>query len=158
MVIVKHFVKKHQFYNNSIHQLIEREIPTILPKLENQHRYKRSVIVPIISGIFGLAHETLSYFLKCKRDNALKKAYEKLQSNQNLVKNQWNQCNKDMLMYGQYNLDTIEHIIDTTNDLHNGTVKVENLFEENDNFWPFHYSDPAGMIHFAMNGLLYYCI
>ena len=41
MSVLKHYEQKHPFYNHSIHQLLEKEIPLILPKFQNQHRYKR---------------------------------------------------------------------------------------------------------------------
>ena len=153
MVIVKHYVNKHKFYNISIHQLIEKEIPAVLPKIHSKDRNKRSIIGPIISGIIGIAHETISYFLKRKRDNAMRKAYHALNTKQNIMKNELYQHNKDLLMYGQFSLDTLDHIVDTINDLHARTVKVEKMFQKNSkDLLP--YFTPNGFTDFTWNSLL----
>ena len=77
------------------------------------------MITSLITGFIGLAYEGISGFLHYKRQKALHKAVQAMESKVDI------QCNKifhledSMVLYGIYNSDTLEHLIDTVNRLHN---------------------------------------
>ena len=58
-------------------------------------------------------------------------------------------------MYGVYNSDTLEDLIDTVHKLHNRTTWNEKLFSGQINNWYKYYSSSAGIQHYAINSLLF---
>ena len=74
-----------------------------------------------------MAHEGISSFLHYKRQKALHKAVHAMENKVDI------QCNKifhledSMVMYGIYNSDTLEDLIDTVHRLHNQSTLNERL-------------------------------
>ena len=60
-----------------------------------------------------------------------------------------------MLMYGVYNSDTLEDLIDTVHKLHNRTTWNEKLFSGQIDNWYNYYSSSTGVQHYAINSLLF---
>ena len=60
-----------------------------------------------------------------------------------------------MVMYGVYNSDTLEDLIDTVHKLHNRTTWNEKLFSGQINNWYKYYSSSMGIQHYAINSLLF---
>ena len=60
-----------------------------------------------------------------------------------------------MLMYGIYNLDTLEQLIDTVHKMHNKTTWNEKVFASKLNFWYHWYLSKDGVCHYATNSLLF---
>ena len=60
-----------------------------------------------------------------------------------------------MVMYGVYNSDTLEDLIDTVHKLHNRTMWNEKLFSGQINNWYSYYSSSTGVQHYAVNSLLF---
>ena len=60
-----------------------------------------------------------------------------------------------MVMYGVYNSDTLEDLIDRVHKLHNRTTQNEKLFSEQINNWYNYYSSSTGVQHCAINSLLF---
>ena len=60
-----------------------------------------------------------------------------------------------MGMYGVYNSDTLEDLIDTVHKLHNRTTWNEKLFSGQINTWYKYYSSSMGIQHYAINSLLF---
>ena len=73
----------------------------------------------LITGFIGLAYEGISSFIYYKRQKALHKAVQAIENKVDV------QCNKifhledSMVLYGIYNSDTLENLIDTVHRLHN---------------------------------------
>ena len=73
------------------------------------------------------------------------------------------QCNKlmkldyTMLMYGIYNVETLEKLIKTVHEIHNATSSHEKLFagEHNPSLFRMLYMDALGIQQYATNSLLY---
>ena len=73
------------------------------------------------------------------------------------------QCNKlmklddTMLMYGIYNVETLEKLINTVHEIHNVTSSHEKLFagEHNPSLFKMPYMDTLGIQQYATNSLLY---
>ena len=60
-----------------------------------------------------------------------------------------------MVMYGMYNSDTLEDLINTVHKLHNRTTWNEKLFSGQITNWYNYYSSSSGMKHYAINSLLF---
>ena len=73
------------------------------------------------------------------------------------------QCNKlmkldnTMLMYGIYNAETFEKLINTVHEIHNVTSSHEKLFagEHNPSLFRMLYTDALGIQQYAINSLLF---
>ena len=73
------------------------------------------------------------------------------------------QCNKlmklddTMLMYGIYNVETLEKLINTVHEIHNATSSHEKLFagEHNHSLFRMFYTDALGIQQYATNSLLF---
>ena len=73
------------------------------------------------------------------------------------------QCNKlmklddTMLMYGIYNMETLEKLINTVHEIHNVTSSHEKLFagEHNPTLFRMLYMDALGIQQYATNSLLF---
>ena len=60
-----------------------------------------------------------------------------------------------MVMFGVYNSDTLEDLIDTVHKLHNRTTWNEKLFSGQINNWYKYYWSSTGIQHYAINSLLF---
>ena len=58
-------------------------------------------------------------------------------------------------MYGMYNSDTLEDLIDTVHKLHNRTTWNEKLLSGQIENWYNYYSSSSGVQHYAINSLLF---
>ena len=58
-----------------------------------------------------------------------------------------------MVMYGVYNLDTLEDLRDIVHKLHNRTTWNEKLFSGQIDSWYNYYSSSTGKQHYAINSL-----
>ena len=109
-----------------------------------------------ISIKFGLAYEGILSFLQQKCKNAWHKAVNAI-NNQVIV-----QCNKlrlddTILMYGIYNAETLERLINTVHEIHIATSSYEKLFggEYDHSIFRILYTDALGMQQYATNSLLF---
>ena len=60
-----------------------------------------------------------------------------------------------MVMYGIYNSDTLEQLIDTKHKVHNKTTWNEKLFASKLNFWYHWHLSKDGVSHHAINSHLF---
>ena len=58
-------------------------------------------------------------------------------------------------MYGVYNSDTLEDLVNTVHKLHNRTTWNEKLFSGQINIWYKYYSSSMGIHHYAIKSLLF---
>ena len=102
---------------------ILNEISLILPKFPTARKEKRG----IIRGFIYLAYEGISRHLHNRRQKAMQKAFISMENKVYL------QCNKivhletSMVMYGIYNSETSEKLINTVHKMHNTTTWNEKV-------------------------------
>ena len=124
--------KQLAYYNQTATDILTNELALILPTFPKQNRQKRGIITSLISGFIGLVYERISSFLHHKTQKALHKAVHAIENKVDL------QCNKifhledSMVMYGIYNSDTLEDLIDTVHKLHNRTTWNEEVIFRTD--------------------------
>ena len=125
-----------------------------MPQISKQ---KHGLITTLVSGYIGLAYEGISSFLQKKCNDALQKAMIAMNSEAEFQCNKLLKLDDTMLMYGIYNAETLEKLINTVQELHNVTSLHEKLFagEHNPTLFRILYTNALGVQQYAFNSLLF---
>ena len=115
---VTYYSKLIKSYNNTVHDIIENQIKPLLPKKPIQ---KCGLVTTLVSGFIGLAYEGIW-------DNALQKTVLAMDSEINAQCNKLLKLDNTMLMYGIYNAETLEKLINTIHNIQNVTSSHKRLF------------------------------
>ena len=96
-------------------------------------------------------------FFKEKCEDALQKAMIAMNNEVNFQCNKLLKLDNTMLMYGIYNAETLEKLINTVQDIHNVTSSHERLFagEHNPALFRLLYTNALGIQQYAFNSLLF---
>ena len=133
---VEHLVFRRHVINqpNSTESLqadiqVEEEDVLNSEKPYSESRNKRGVMafLPLIGKIATIAVEALGSHLQRKRQRAMIKAVNHLQSKQFLTKNQLYKLEKEFLMYGEYDVQSTDGLIKVLKNLNNRTVFLEKM-------------------------------
>ena len=122
MLYYKRLIKS---YNNTAHNILENETNFILPQIPRKQ--KCAIITMPVSSFIGLAYEGISSFLHHKQNNALHKAVKAMDSKTTIQHNKLMQLENSMLMYGIYNAETFEKLVNTVHNIHNTKSLHETL-------------------------------
>ena len=143
-----------KLYNTTVYNILENEIKPLLPQISIQ---KCGIITTIVSGFIGLAYEGISSFLQQKCENALQKAVHAMSNQADIQHNKLMKLDNTILMYGIYNAETLEKLINTVQEIHNVTSSHEKLFEgeHNPTIFRLLYMDALGIQQYAFNSLLF---
>ena len=87
-----------------------------------------AAFIPALAGLAMIAVESIGSFLQKKHNAALAKGIKAIESDQKLAWNSVKQLEDDFLMYGKYNLDSLEKIVHTINHLGDRVHHMESLF------------------------------
>ena len=111
----------------------------------------------LVSSFIGLAYEGICSFLQQKCKNALHKAVNAINDQVNIQHNKLVTLDDTMLMYGIYNVEMLDKLINTVHEIHNATSSHEKLFagEHNSLFLRMLYTDALGIEQYATNSLLF---
>ena len=92
-------------------------LSTSLPA--HSFRIKRGIaaFIPALAGLATIAVESIGSFLQKKHNTALSKGLNAIKADQSLAWNSIKQLEDGFLLYGKYNLDSLEKIIHTVNHL-----------------------------------------
>ena len=125
-----------------------------MPQISKQ---KCGLITTLVSGFIGLAYEGISSFLQKKCNDVLQKAMIAMNSEAKFQHNKLLKLDNTMLMYGIYNTETLEKLINTVKELHNVTSWHEKLFvgEHNPALFRILYMNALGVQQYAFNSLLF---
>ena len=152
---IAYFKKQIEYYKQTAHGILMNELALILPTFTKQERQKRGILTSIITGFIGLPYEGISTFLHHKRQKSLYKGVHAMENKADI------QCNKifyledSMVMYGIYNSNTLEDLIDTVHKLHNKSTWNERLFAGQIKDWYHWYLSAKGVNCYAINSLLF---
>ena len=93
------------------------------------YRGERSftAFVPALASLATIAVESIGAFLQKKCNKALGKGLKAIKSDQNLAWNSIKQLEDDFLLYGKYNIDSLEKIMHTVNHLGDRVHQMEGL-------------------------------
>ena len=127
---------------------MENEIRPLLPLISRQ---KCGIITTLVSGFRGLAYKGISSFLQRKCEDALQKAVLAMNNKADIQHKILLKLDNTMLMYGIYNADTLEKLINTVQEIHNVTSLHEKLFagEHNPTIFRLLYMDALGVQQYA---------
>ena len=125
-----------------------------MPHISKQ---KCRIVTTLVSGFIGLVYEGISSFLQGKCEDALQKAMIAMNNEVNFQHNKLLKIDNAMLMYGLYNAETLDKLINTVQDIHNVTSSHERLFagEHNPALFRLLYMNALGIQQFAFNSLLF---
>ena len=152
---IEYYRKQIAYYNQTAADILTNELALILPTFPTQNRQKRGIITSLITGFISLAYKGISSFLHLKRQKALHKAVNTIGNKVDFQRNKIFHLEDPMVMYGMYNSDTLEDLIDTVHKLHNRTTWNEKLLSGEIENWYNYYSSSSGMQHYAINSLLF---
>ena len=118
-----HLAQQEQFYKQRIAELIQVELPLLLPKPSTETtstRVKRGfgAVLPAVASLFMVVYEQISHYLQAKRDSAISKGLVALSSSGKDLKNEVRQLEEDFLLYGHYNIESLTDIVGTIHDMH----------------------------------------
>ena len=77
-----------------------------------------------------MAYESISSFLQNKRNIALHKAITAMDNKADIQCNKFMHLENPMLMYGGYNVETLEKLIKTVCNIHNTTTLHEKAYSQ----------------------------
>ena len=112
--------------SDSKDQLLEF-LGTSLPPLSLKTKRGLSAFIPALASLATIAVESIGSFLQKKCNRALNKGLSAIKSDQLLAWNSIKQLEDDYLLYGKYNLDSVEKIIHTVNHLGDRVHRMEEL-------------------------------
>ena len=152
---VTYYNKLINSYNNTVHNILEKEIKLLLPQINIKQ--KCGIITTLVSSFIGLAYEGISSFLQHKWNNALHRAVNALNNKVNIQCNKLMKLDDTMLMYGIYNAEMLEKLIKTVHKIHNTTSSHEKLFagEHNHSIFRILYTHSLGLQQYSTNSLFY---
>ena len=101
-----------------------KEIPLILPNFPKNRKENRDIMTLLEISFIGLVYQGISSYLHNKRQKALKKAF--MENQVNLERNKIFHLEDSMVMYGIYNLYTLEKLINTVHKMHNKQLGMKN--------------------------------
>ena len=141
---VSYYSKLIPSYNTTVHNILANEIRPLLPQISKQ---KYGLITTLVTGFIGLAYEGISSFLQKRHNNTLQKAMIAMNDDTEFQCNKLLKLDNAMLMYGVYNAETLEKLINTVQELHNLTSSHEKLFagEHNPALFRILYMDALGI-------------
>ena len=125
------YKKQIDYYNKTIHDILTKEIPLILPNFPKHRKEKRGIITLLVTGFTGF----ISNYLHNKRQKTLKNAFMAMENQVNLEQIKISHLEDLMVMYGIYNSDTLEKLINTVYKIHNTTTWNERLFVVKSDYW-----------------------
>ena len=152
---IAYYEKQIEYYNRTAYEILTNALPLILPTFSKQERQKRGIFTSIITGFIGLAYEGISSFLHYKRQKALHKADHIMENKVDIECNKIFHLEDSMVMYGIYNSNTLEALIDTVHRLHNQSTWNERQFAGQIKDWYHWYLSAKGVNHYAISSLLF---
>ena len=151
---VSHYSKLIKSYNATVYNILTNEIRLLLLHISKQ---KHGLVSTLVSGFIGLAYEGISSFLQRKQKDTSQKAMIPMNNEVNFQHNKLLKLDNTMLMYGIYNAETLEKLINTVQGIHNVTSSHERLFtgEHNPALFRLLYTNALGTQQYAFNSLLF---
>ena len=122
---VMYYKRLIKSYNHTAHNILENQINLTLPQVPRKQIH--GIIITLVSSFIGLAYEGISSFLHYKQNKALHQAVKAMDNKATIQCNKLISLENSMLMYGNYNAETLEKLINTVHNIHNTTSSHEIL-------------------------------
>ena len=138
---IKYMQSQQKSLVHGLRQLLIHDLYAALPELHPEYdvqnndekelnREKRgigAIFSSVLPGLITLAVESLTSWIKGKQQNRINQAVDKMRKTESDVKNTLTQYQEDFLMYGKYNVESLNKVIDTLNLLHDKQTELEKL-------------------------------
>ena len=131
---MQHLRKKEKYFVDRLYGLLENDLYSVLPQLRrgsNSIRSRRglgTLAVSAVTGLITLAVESLGSYLRNKQEKRINDAVLAMREDNTAVQNTLQQYSNDFLMYGRYNVESLEKVIQTVNSLHQRQTQLEEVF------------------------------
>ena len=141
---MQHLRKKEKYFVDRLHGLLENDLYSVLPQLRRGSQAGRqqtgyspkgqsrrglgTLVISAVTGLITLAVESLGSYLHNKQDKRINNAVLAMREDNTAVQNTLQQFSNDFLMYGRYNVETLEKVIQTVNSLHHRQTQLEEVF------------------------------
>ena len=86
-----------------------------------------ALILSAVPGLITLAVESLSSWIRGKQQKYINEAVSTMRQDNTAIRNRLQQYSNDFVMYGKYNVQTLNNIIATVNSLHRRQLELEKL-------------------------------
>ena len=121
---IEYLKEQEKYYIEKVHELLCDDLYTALPELKlvlDPLRMRRGIgalILSTIPGLITLAVESVSSWIKGKQQKRVDEAVSAMRAESQVDQNKLRQYSNDFLMYGKYNVNTLQNVIDTVNAMH----------------------------------------
>ena len=121
---MEYLQQQEKYYIEKVHELLCDDLYSALPELKltlgplRKRRGIGALILSAIPGLITLAVESVSSWIKGKQQKRVDEAVSSMRVESQIDQNKLRQYSNDFLMYGKYNVDTLQNVIDTVNAMH----------------------------------------
>ena len=121
---MEYLKQQEKYYIEKVHELLCDDLYSALPELKlvpgplRKRRGLGALILSAIPGLITLAVESVSSWIKGKQQKRVDEAVSAIIAESQVKRNKLRQYSNDFLMYGKYNVDTWQNVIDTVNAMH----------------------------------------
>ena len=131
---MQHLCKKKKHFVDWLYGLLENDLYSMLLQLwrgsraVQPHRGLGTLLVSAATGLITLAVESLGSYLCGKQEKQINDAVIAMREDNTAVQNMLQQYSNGFLMYGHYNVESLEKVIRIVNSLHARQTQLEELF------------------------------
>ena len=121
---IEYLKEQEKYYIENVHELLCDDLYAALPELKPMSaplRTRRGIgalILSAIPGLITLAVESVGSWIKGKQQKRVDEAVSAMRVESQVDRNKLRQYSNDFLMYGKYNVDMLQNVIDTVNAMH----------------------------------------
>ena len=121
---IEYLKEQEKYYIDKVHELLCDDLYAALPELKltsgplRARRGLGALFLSAIPGLIILAVESIGSWIKGKQQKRVNEAVSAMRAESQVDRNKLRQYSNDFLMYGKYNIDTLQNVIDTVNAMH----------------------------------------
>ena len=131
-------------------------MPFQLLDLQAEPKRFAAALIPAIAGLVTLAVESVSGYLQSKRNKNIAVAVRALSEENGHIRNQLNRYEEDLLLYGEFNMNSTEEIVETLQEMYSRQTLVEEVVANLTRNWPAIYlENPAGAALYSSHASIY---
>ena len=128
---IEYLQQQEKYYIDKVHECMCEDLYSALPKLKlmsgplRKRRGIGNLILSAIPGLITLAVESVSPWIKGKQQKRVDEAVSAMRVESQVDRYKLRQYSNDFLMYGKYNVDMLQNVIDTVNAMHRQQAGLE---------------------------------
>ena len=128
---IEYLKEQQKYYIDKVHELLCDDLYAALPELKptsdplRARRGLGALFLSAIPGLITLAVESIGSWIKGKQQKRVNEAVSTMRAESQVDRNNLRQYSNDFLMYGKYNVETLQNVIDTVNAMHRQQTELE---------------------------------